>query len=367
MLFTALLYIFFAVILIQLAYFAVFSKFSLYPPKKIPLKNVPVSIVICARNESANLNENLRYILEQTYKTFEVIVVDDASTDNSLEVLYKLLEHHPKLKIVSIESSPEYQGDKKIAITKGIAAASYEHLLFTDADCKPVSSKWISTMTAHFNETKKIILAYGAYQKIKKSFLNKLIRYETLLSATQFFSYAKMGLPYMGVGRNLGYTKSVFLENKGLSTHMQVRSGDDDLLINAVATKRNTTCCYTKESFTLSSPKKTLGTWFTQKRRHITTSHYYKPIHQFILGSFYLSQLLFWVLAIILLFSSFKGQVVVILILIRFILQYYILGNSASKLNEKDLIIWLPVLDLSLVLVQLLIFISNLLSKPKSW
>ena len=53
------------------------------------------------------------------------------------------------------------------------------YLLFTDADCQPVSNQWITEITSHFNSKKTIILGYGAYSKIKNSFLNKLIRFET--------------------------------------------------------------------------------------------------------------------------------------------------------------------------------------------
>jgi len=368
MLFFILSFIFTICVAIQLIYyFFLFSKFSFYKPQKTATTTVPVSVIICAKNEAKNIDKHLESVLTQDYNNFEVIVVNDASTDNTLKILNAFKNDHPHLKVVDIKPTSIYTGNKKNAVTKGIEAATNEHLLFTDADCKPLSKNWITEMTSQFSENTTIILGYGGYQKSNNSILNKIIRYETLLTAVQYFSYAKSGIPYMGVGRNLAYTKSQFNLANGFSNHTEMQSGDDDLFINKMATKRNTAICFSNESFTISTPKKTIGTWFNQKRRHLTTANHYKPIHQFLLGLFFLSQFLFWFLAIILILFSFKWQLVTILLTIRLITQYIILGNSAKKLCEKDLILFFPILDFMLVIFQLGIFLRNSISKPTSW
>ncbi len=368
MLFTVLFYVFVISVTIQLLYYLfLFGKFSFSNQQKKTPTTISVSVIICAKNEAENLNENLTSVLTQNYPNFEVIVVNDASTDNTISILNTFKNDYPNLKIVDIKPTPEYRGNKKNAATKGIEVTTNEHLLFTDADCKPNSKNWITEMTSQFTEDKTIILGYGGYQKIKNSLLNKLIRFETLLTAVQYFSYAKIGIPYMGVGRNIAYTKDVFNKANGFSNHAHIQSGDDDLLINQIANKKNTVICFSKTSFTISKPKKTFTKWFKQKRRHLTTANHYNPIHQFLLGLFYLSQFLFWILAIILLVLSFKWQLVTILLIIRLTTQYIILGNSAKKLCEKDLIIFFPVLDFILVISQFGVYLSNLISKPTSW
>lgn len=367
MLLTALLYVFIAVILLQICYYIIFAQLAFAKKQHLPKNNLEVSVIICANNEAQNLQSNLESILTQNHSFFEVIVVNDASTDNSLNILKSIQHKYERLKIIDIKKSAVYHGNKKNAITKGIEAASFENLLFTDADCQPVSENWISEISAHFINEKRIVLGYGAYKKIKNSFLNKIIRFETIMAATQYFSYASIGLPYMGVGRNLAYKKSLFLEAKGLDKHKHIISGDDDLFVNQVANKDNTAICYTKPSFTLSQPKTSLKTWIQQKRRHLTTAVHYKPIHQFLLGLFFLSQFLFWFLAIFLAAISFNWKFVIILIVIRLLTQYIILGNAANKLNEKDLILLMPALDIALIVVQLGIYLNNLISKPKYW
>lgn len=367
MILTALFYTFIAVIIIQLCYLLLFIKLSFPKSQKVSNSNISVSVIICARNEAENINLNLESILNQNHNNFEVIVVNDASTDNTGKQLSAFNSKYANLRIVNIEATATYTGNKKRAITQGVDAALNEYLLFTDADCKPVSKNWITEMTSQFDQDKAIVLGYGGYRKIKNSLLNKLVRYETLLTAIQYFSYAKVGMPYMGVGRNLAYTKQLFTKAKGFSNHIHLHSGDDDLFISQMATKKNTAVCLTKDSFTISEPKKTIKTFILQKRRHITTANEYKPHQQFLLTLFYITQLLFWILAIILLTFSFNWQLVTILIIIRLIVQNIILGHSAQKLHEKDLILYFSILDFILVFFQFGIYIRNLISKPRFW
>jgi glycosyltransferase involved in cell wall biosynthesis len=366
-------YLFIAFIVIfsiQFVYY-IFIFGALAFSKNKPAKNnfkQPVSVIICAKNEAENLTNNLPYFLNQNYKDFEIVLINDCSIDNTLAIMEQFQNESPvKIKIVDVEANEQFWGSKKYALTLGIKAATHEHLLFSDADCKPISADWVAEMTNNFSKKHQLVLGYGAYKKIKNSFLNKLVRFETLLTAIQYFSYSKIGIPYMGVGRNLAYTKSLFFSVKGFANHMKINSGDDDLFVNQVAAKHNTTYCISANSFCESIPKTTFKSWVKQKRRHVSTASYYKPFHQFLLGSFYTSQLLFWILASLLLSFLFNWEIVTILIAVRILIQYLVIGFSAKKLNEKDLIVFSPFFEIFLILIQMLIFIKNLISKPKHW
>jgi glycosyltransferase involved in cell wall biosynthesis len=365
------LFIAFTVIFcIQFIYYVfIFGSFSF--SKKKPSEtnfSLPVSVLICAKNEAKNLTENLPLFLKQNYRNFELVLINDSSHDRTLKVMEQFKkESSIPIKIVDVAANEQFWGSKKYALTLGIKAASHEHLLFTDADCIPVSESWISEMAGNFNTKHQIVLGYGAYQKIKKSWLNKLIRFESLLTAMQYFSYAKIGIPYMGVGRNLAYTKSIFFKVNGFINHMKIKSGDDDLFINEVATKENTAISCSQNSFTESIPKTEFKDWIHQKRRHIFTASYYKPLHKFLLGLFFVSQLLFWIFAIILLGFLYHWELVTILVFTRFLILYLVIGYSAKKLNEKDLILLIPFFEIFLILTQMFIFIKNKISKPTHW
>jgi glycosyltransferase involved in cell wall biosynthesis len=304
--------------------------------------------------------------LNQNYKNFELVLINDASTDDTLDVIKNFAAKSPLIKIVDVKENEQFWGNKKYPLTLGIKAATHEHLLFTDADCLPSSDNWITSMVQNFSDSKKIVLGYGAYKK-EKSYLNKLIRYETLLTALQYFSYAKIGIPYMGVGRNLAYTKSEFFRVNGFISHMNVKSGDDDLFINQIANNKNTAICFEKDAITTSIPKTSFKDWLLQKRRHISTAKYYKSRHKSLLGLFYMSQILFWLLAILTSALAIKPLIVLPLIGIRFLIFYLIIFFTAKKLDEKDLIFLSIFFEISLLVIQLRIFIGNLFSKPTHW
>lgn len=363
-----LFYTFLITIFIQLIYYGlIFSRFAFANPKMPSQKNIAISVIICAKNEAENLKQFLPLILEQDYPDFEIVLINDASHDNTLEIIETFARTHSNIKVVNVENIEAFWGNKKYALTLGIKAATNDYLLFTDADCKPISKQWIKEMSSHFSNTESIVIGYGAYKKSKYAFLNTLIRFETLFTAIQYFSYAKIGLPYMAVGRNLAYRKEAFFKVNGFMSHMNIRSGDDDLFVNQVANSKNTTLCFSKNSFTESLPETTFKDWFKQKKRHVSTSKYYKLKHKLMLSIFYVSQLLFWSLGIILLSFLFKWQIVSLLILLRFALQYITIGFSAKKLNEVDTIVLLPFFELFLIISQFFIFISNLTSKPTHW
>lgn len=361
-------YTFLAVAFIQYIFYSLFiTQFAIAKINKILNKNIAVSVIICAKNEAENLKSFLPSIIEQNYSNFEIVLINDGSSDETLEVMEEFASTNKIIKIVDVKSVEAFWGKKKYALTLGIKAATHNFLLFTDADCQPVSKNWIEEMTSHFSKEKTIILGYGGYIKLPFSFLNKLIRYETLLTAIQYFSFAKIGMPYMGVGRNLAYRKDEFFNANGFIKHMDVRSGDDDLFINQVANSKNTALCLTQDSFTMSIPEKSYNNWFKQKKRHVSTSKRYQLTHKLVLALFFISQFLFTAFSFLLLITLFNWKMVLPIILFRYILLYMTFGYSAKKLGDKDVLYILPFLEFFLIASQLTIFISNLISKRYSW
>lgn len=364
-----LFYVFVGVIAIQFVYYVViFGRFSF--SKKVEnavQKAIPISVIVCAKNEQDNVSKYIPLLAEQQYNNFEIVLIDDASRDNTLEIFEEFEKKYKNIKLVKVENNEAFWGNKKFALTLGIKAASKPNLLFIDADCYPNSPHWITEMSSCFSDEKTIVLGYGAYEKIANSFLNKIIRFETMLTATQYFSWAKIGRPYMGVGRNMGYKISEFYEANGFINHMKIRSGDDDLFINSVSNKTNTAVCSSSESFTYSIPKTTFSGWFTQKRRHVSTASHYKWFDKTQLALFFVTQLMFVLLAMVLLVSQQNWQIVIGLVGFRYLFAWLSVGFSAAKFDEKDVIYYFPVLEIVLIITQLNVFFTNLFSKPVHW
>lgn len=364
---TLLLGVFLFFAAINLVYYLSFLSFATARSKEKTDPDIPLSVIVCAKNEAENLNNFLPSILEQDYPQFEVVLINDASSDESLEIMERYQAMDGQIKIVNVENNEAFWANKKYALTLGIKKAKYGYLVFTDADCAPQSKNWLKRMAADFNEDTSIILGYGGYFRQKGSFLNKLIRFETLLTAIQYFSYARMGNPYMGVGRNLAYTSSTFYQQKGFASHLHLRSGDDDLFVNEAATGKNTSISFHKEAITRSVPKSDYKSWFQQKRRHATIAKHYKFKDKFLLGLFYASRLMFWILLIVLLSMQIEPKICFISLGILLLVESFVYFKSARKLDEVDVVWMFPFLEVFLIFSQLGIFIANIFSKPTHW
>lgn len=354
-------------LLIQLWYYLeFFSRLAFYKKKELPSNNPPTSIVICAKNEDDNLVEFLPLIFEQDYPEFEVVVVNDCSWDNTADFLKEFAKKHSNLKIVTIKEDDTYTHGKKVALMMGIKGANNEHMLLTDADCRPNSKDWLKNMMLHFSNETEIVLGYGGYEK-QKGFLNKIIRYDTFMIALQFLSFALAGKTYMGTGRNLAYKKSLFFKMKGFASHYHIESGDDDLFVNEAATKQNSKIEVSVESHTISRVKKTFKSWFRQKRRHITTFKFYNGASKFRLMMISGSQILFFMSFIALLIMQFQPIIVLSLFALRLLIQMIIFNKSMKQLAEKDLLLLAPFIEVVLLFIYPMITMSNMLMKKNKW
>ena len=255
----------------------------------------PVSVIVCVLNEMAFIQKLLPELLSQQYPDFEVVVVSDRSHDELYDWLLFQSFQHQHLKVVRVNQVYDHITPKKFALTLGIKAAKYEKILLTDADCLPASPHWIAEMQSGFSIEKKIVLGISQYH-FQGGLLNFFIRHETFYTAVQYVSFALAGQPYMGVGRNLAYTKSLFFKNKGFLKHQQVMGGDDDLFIKDIATAQNTAICISAAGQTFSEPKQTWQAWYNQKRRHLSVGKYYTLTHKWLLGLHSFSQVGFWLI-----------------------------------------------------------------------
>ena len=353
---------------VQVFYYLFFySRLAFYKEKqRTDSVEQPVSIVICARNEAGKLVSNLPGVLVQDYKTtHEIVLVNDNSEDETKYLIEEFRKSFKNLIPVNLTQEAKLIVGKKFPLSMGIKSAKFETILLTDADCVPASEFWIQKMQGAYTDSIEIVLGYGAYHH-KKGLLNKIIRFETFFSALNYLSFAIAGMPYMGVGRNLSYKREVFIRNKGFSSINQLPGGDDDLFINQVATKKNTTVVIDPLAHTLSEPKKTFGGWVKQKYRHYSTSKYYKPQHKILLGmqSFSLFAL-YPLLAFNLIFCNW--WIALAVYGVRLLIQALVYYKAMKKLNEADLFPYFILFDIGLFFYYIF-FLPAIWKKPhKTW
>ncbi len=312
--------------------------------KNLPSENNEqgVSVVVCAHNEYENLQRLVPALLTQHYIQKEIIIVDDRSSDDSYDFL---LAQKPKIKLVRVDHVPDHANGKKYGLTLGIKAATYDRIIFTDADCIPNSENWLNVMAGQFTADKQFVLGYSQYIK-KPGLLNLVIRFETLLTGLLYMTRSKLGRPYMGVGRNLAYRKSLFMEKKGFGRMLKITGGDDDLFINQYATKRNTVIALAPDALVLSEPKTNWKQYLTQKKRHLSVGKLYRLSDKLLLGGRLMLLTIFWLLFFILVVISRQPYILYSGFALKFLGQGLAMWSYAKKSGDKFDFWLLPVLDL---------------------
>lgn len=327
----------------------------------------PASVIICARNEAKNLLHNLKVVLIQQYPQFEVIVVNDQSTDNTPDVLVDFYQRNKNLKIVNIPA-----GEKKVlagkrhALLKGIEAATFDTLVFTDADCRPATTHWLAKLVGSYMEGTGIVIGHAPFEK-GTGFTSLLARYENFMTALQSFGFAKAGIPYMGIGRNLSYRKSIFTAHRQQLNVTSTLSGDDDLLVNKAATAANTEVCMDKDAFTYSPPKQDFAGWIQQKKRHLRAGFHYRLHHRLLLFLFALSLLVFYAGFAALLAAGCYIKWMVVIFVSALALRMAVTFRLHNKLATRDLKFSSLLLDPLYAGYLLIVFFLLLLQPKDKW
>lgn len=354
--------------LIQL-WFSLFVHLKLVRMRIDPVPDTglkPLSVVICARNEDVNLENFLPAVLEQNYPDFEVIVVNDRSWDRTKDILDAFALQYKNLKIVTITDGDKFIAGKKFAVTMGIKAAAHDWLVFTDADCKPASENWLLGMQPPQSEKAEILLGYSPYFK-RGGLLNSLIRFETFFTAVNYLSFSLKGMPYMGVGRNMAYKKALFFKARGFASHMHIPSGDDDLFVNANATKYNTTIQIHRETQVWSEPKQSFTAYLRQKKRHFGAGKLYKGKHKFILSFQIITQFVFYMLTIALLCFKQTQYIALGIFILSILIRCFIYPRLLKRLNYPGLRWWFPFLDILLFIFLVFNGFVSIFVKKVQW
>ncbi|MBS1570517.1 MAG: glycosyltransferase [Bacteroidetes bacterium] len=354
-----------AVVVLAFFHLAIFSRLAFRKQEVEPDRDLPVSVVVCGRNESMALQQLIPLLLDQDHKEFELVVVNDRSDDDTWEVLQWMKAEHPRLRPVNIQADEKFSYGKKIALGVGVRSAKYPNVLVTDADCLPVGRDWISVMAAGFAGKRQIVIGHSPYEH-QPGLTNLLERYDGFSKAVQYISFAQSGLPYMGVGRNMAFTGDLFFAAKGQHRHRQLMSGDDDLFINEVARANNAAAVADGRSYMTTRATPDMATWFRRKRRHYTTAQFYRFGHQLLLTLLPAARLVLWA-AILYLFIS--GHFVPALAgLAVELLVFLPIGMLAMRKLGAGRIIWLSLpLEWLFLLLDPCIYVSTLIIKPQRW
>ena len=318
-----------------------------------------VSVIIACRNELQNLKSNLQYIINQQYPEFEIVIVDDNSTDGTYEYVSNLAKTSPcRIKLVKNDGK-----GKKIALSCGVRAASYEHLVFTDADCRPASEHWISGMMLHFNEENPLVVGYGELSG--KTFAARFASYDAALIALQYMGFASLGHAYMAVGRNIAYSRKLWDTLGGFASHSDMASGDDDLFVREAARHIRPTVCFLHDAKTISPAKDRLAKLLRQKSRHVSTSARYSLPDKFLSGGEIVTRTLFFAMAVAMMFVNWK--IALAFVVLRLAMVLFALGRFCRTTKNDSNLFMSLIFDIFAPIFYLALLVYRIFNRKTEW
>ena len=345
-----------------LYYYLVLARFSFIKKKKaVAMFQVPVSIIMVVKDSASILMKSLPRLMSQQYANYELVVVDDNSQDDTRMLILEYKNQYPNIKLVDLDTAVTTIRGRKFAISMGVRCASHEHILLTDPECCPTSTHWLELMANNFVSQKKIVLGYSTYEKKGNPF-NRMLHFDTLLNAMQFFAHAKIRSTYRGDGRNMAFTKTLFSAQTGFASHNHIRYGEEDIFISRAATKNNTEIEYSQDAFTVLQRSANLQYWLDHKEGLYFTRRYNTFKNRFLLNGYGVINLLFYItlaLSIVFCYSNLTLLLITVgIAAVRIISQYFVFGFAAKKLNEKQVIPALIIYDIIFAILNPIYYLS---------
>lgn len=211
----------------------------------------PVSIVVYAKNsDSGQLLESIPRIMEQDYPDFEVIVVYTDMSGYAVNALAHLTCKYPSLRTTFAPDTACNVSLRKLSLMLGIKAAKHDIVLITAANCLPESRQWIAAMAKHFNDGCDIVIGHSfVAANTDRSFGHRYRSFDTTMESAGYLAAAIKGRAFRGNGNNLAFRKRLFFENKGFSSTLNLKYGDDDIFVEEIAARGKVAVALSPESF----------------------------------------------------------------------------------------------------------------------
>ncbi|MEG1580400.1 MAG: glycosyltransferase [Bacteroidaceae bacterium] len=305
----------------------------------------PISVVIVCMDASYELEKKLPLILEQEYENYEVIIVDNASTDNTKDVLLQLEQKYKRLRHTFLPSTTRYLSRQKMAMTLGIRSAKYEWVVITEPGSSPKSALWLKSLSHYMTDDNDIILGYSNYENTA-SFHSKYARYNRMIRQMRYFSAATSIFRKKAVGglsANLSIRKSMFLKKKGFSNNLSLLRGEDILLVDEMAEKGRVAIACTNDAAVIQSLS-TKQQWRTQLIVDHETNKHISKRGRFLCWTWALSSLFYYIyvsgfISIICFFLFYEffvyAAILFLFMVLNSFIRYLLIKNSASVYHER--------------------------------
>ncbi|MDR0725688.1 MAG: glycosyltransferase [Prevotellaceae bacterium] len=307
----------------------------------------PVSIIVCVKDDSLNLSKILPLLLEQNYPEYEVVVVNDNSSDDSEEILKLAQNRYPHLQVRNLIANNSVHG-KSVVLGVGIKAAKYNRVAVTDVACRP-STDWLKSVSTGFDS--EIVMSYTRYIAAGK-FVRIANYYESLFR----LGYALNGRPYTASGENESFRKEIFFA-KGFNPMLRKPEKVEQVFFNSAMNKTNTSVALLPEAIVASEKHLSFGNWCFECSLDLFSRRLFRKSARHVKLPEIISKTLFYVscaAAIIMTISEtcLWGSILGVFLL-RLIIQIFVFASTQKQLGEKRLLLHTLIWDFYSVAVYL--------------
>lgn len=322
-----------------------------------------ISILVYAHNQGELLLRNLPTLLEQDYPSFEVTVMDDASLDDTADILSMMTSRYEHLNFSRITEQVRGMSHRKLAVLLGAKGSRNEIIVMTQAQCLPASKNWLRQMARHFaNPATEVVIGPVAYER-RSSFLSRFCQFDLFQRLVSLFSISLTIKPYAGWGQNLAFRKSTFYANRsqGFQRHLHIQPGEDDLFVADVARGKNVVMECQSDALVTDQSSPLFANWSLDRLNRGFTSRLYSPIPAVVKtidavsryltvlpGFALLAYTLYNILALGIVYSQLwiVFGVTLAMLLIRVSLIIFTYAGTATALHLRPFIFWPLFLDL---------------------
>jgi len=317
-----------------------------------------VTVVVAARNEQENIGKCLNALVNQSYTSekYEIIIVDDRSTDKTVDIIKSYCKTYPQVKLIQVTELHDSISPKKHALETGIEAAQGEIILTTDADCIPASG-WIKGMVSYFETDVGLVAGFSPLEKAgEKTIFSRLMTLDSLSLAAMAAGSFGLSKPLTCNGRNLAYRKETYQSVDGFKEILHLISGDDDLLLHLVSQKTAWKVRYAIDPDTVvrSNVPVNYKHFANQRIRHASKGRYYSNWLKLLLVAVYVFNLCLIVLAPVSLFIFKAGMVWLACLFVKSLSEFVLIYRTAGLFRFKKS---LSVFPLAIVLHPLYVVI----------
>jgi len=332
--------------IIRLIYLVFFTGRILFKKKPATHPPVPVSIIYTVRNEEERLRNNLPPLLSINSSQFEVIVVDDVSQDNTLQVLGMMRERSDRLKVTMLHQETRYS--VKMAQNIAIKASGYDWILQAPITYENATPEWIGKITSALNEEKNVVIGFSGILP-GPGIARLLYRIENFLLFTKSVGFILNGLPFVYAEENVAFAKNKYFEIGGHGLKINERFANLELLINYFIKKKKTTILYNGASAIKKTEAVRWHDYIDLLNKSIRIEKHLSFSRKIMLVFNEVTQLLYLpLLALTTIFLFNLWPFIAGLVFFQLLLRMVIIKILLNRLNERKIFISSLVYDLAI-------------------